>query len=40
LCLVRPDKMDVLLAAAFEVVDKHIGVVSVSDAQVIRADRF
>ena len=40
LCLVRPEKMDVLLTAAFEVVDKHIGVVSVSDAQVIRADRF
>lgn len=40
LCLVRPDKLDTLLDAAFEVVDKHIGVVSISDAQVVRADRF
>ncbi|MEL7181699.1 MAG: transcriptional regulator [Pseudomonadota bacterium] len=39
-CLVRPEKLDALLDAAFEVVDKHIGVVSVSDVQVVRADRF
>ena len=40
LCLVRPEKLDALLEAAFKVVDRHIGVVSVSDAQVVRADRF
>ena len=40
LCLVRPDKLDALLEAAFKVVDRHIGVVSVSDAQVVRADHF
>ena len=39
-CLIRPDKLDALLDAAFEVVDRHIGVVSVSDAQVLRAERF
>jgi len=39
-CLIRPNKLDALLDAAFEVVDRHIGVVSVSDAQVLRAERF
>ncbi|MEM9844311.1 MAG: transcriptional regulator, partial [Pseudomonadota bacterium] len=39
-CLIRPDKLDALLDAAFEVVDRHIGVVSVTDAQVLRAERF
>lgn len=40
ICLIRPDKLDKLLDAAFSVVDKHIGVVSVTDTQVIRAERF
>lgn len=39
-CLVRPDGVDALLDAAFAVVEKHIGVVSVTDAQVIRLERF
>lgn len=39
-CLIRPDKLDVLLDAAFEVVDRHIGVVSITDTQVLRAERF
>ena len=39
-CLIRPDKLDALLDAAFEVVERHIGVVSVSDTQVLRAERF
>lgn len=39
-CLIRPDKLDALLDAAFEVVDRHIGVVSVTNAQVLRAERF
>ena len=39
-CLVRPDGVDTLLNAAFAVVERHIGVVSVTDAQVIRPDRF
>ena len=39
-CLVRPDGVDALLNAAFAVVERHIGVVSVTDAQVIRPDRF
>ena len=39
-CLIRPDKLDALLDAAFAVVETHIGVVSVTDAQVLRAERF
>ena len=35
-CIIRPDRLDPLLDAAFEVVDSHIGVVSISDCQVLR----
>ena len=40
ICLIRPDRMEPLLNAAFAVVDRHIGVVSVTDTQVLRAERF
>ena len=40
ICLIRPEKLDVLLDAAFAVVERHIGVVSVTDTQVLRAERF
>jgi nitrogen regulatory protein PII len=39
-CLIRPERLDGLLKAAFAVVERHIGVVSISDAQVLRAERF
>lgn len=39
-CLVRPARLDALLEAVFSVVDRHIGVVCVTDAQVLRAERF
>jgi nitrogen regulatory protein PII len=39
-CLVRPERLDGLLNAAFAVVERHIGVVSVTDAHVLRAERF
>ncbi len=39
-CLIRPDRLDPLLEAAFAVVEPHIGVVSITDAQVLRAERF
>ncbi len=39
-CIVRPDRVDGLLDAAFKVVERHIGVVSVSDCKVLRAERF
>lgn len=39
-CIIRPDRLDTLLDAAFAVVERHIGVVSVTDCQVLRAERF
>jgi nitrogen regulatory protein PII len=39
-CLIRPERLDGLLEAAFEVVERHIGVVSVTDCEVLRAERF
>lgn len=39
-CLIKPERLDGLLDAAFAVVERHIGVVCVSDAQVLRAERF
>lgn len=39
-CLVRPERLEGLLDAAFAVVERHIGVVCVTDAQVLRAERF
>lgn len=40
ICLIRPERLDTLLEAAFSVVEKHIGVVSVTDTEVLRAERF
>ncbi len=39
-CLIKPERLDTLLDAAFTVVEKHIGVVSITDAQILRAERF
>ncbi|MEX0971599.1 MAG: transcriptional regulator [Paracoccaceae bacterium] len=39
-CLIKPERLDSLLDAAFAVVQRHIGVVSVTDAIVLRAERF
>ena len=39
-CIIRPDRLDTLLDAAFKVVDRHIGVVCISDCEVLRAERF
>jgi nitrogen regulatory protein PII len=39
-CLVRAERLDGLLEATFAVVARHIGVVSVTDTEVIRAERF
>lgn len=40
ICIIRPDRLDTLLEAAFNLVERHIGVVSVSDCEVLRAERF
>jgi nitrogen regulatory protein PII len=39
-CIIKPDRLNTLLEAAFAVVQRHIGVVTVTDAQVLRAERF
>jgi hypothetical protein len=39
-CLLKPDRLDSLLEAAFAVVERHIGMISVSDTLVLRAERF
>ena len=39
-CIVRPERLEPLLDAAFGVLDRHIGVVSVTDCEVLRAERF
>ena len=40
ICIIRPERLDVLLDAAFTVVKRHIGVVCVTDCEVLRAERF
>lgn len=40
ICIIKPERIDALLESAFKVVDKHIGVVTVTDVEVIRAERF
>jgi len=39
-CIIHPDKLDPLLEAIFAVVERHIGVICVSDCAVLRAERF
>ncbi len=39
-CIIREERLDAMLEAAFAVVERHIGVVSVTDCQVLRAERF
>ncbi|MGP6088485.1 P-II family nitrogen regulator [Antarctobacter jejuensis] len=39
-CIIRPEKLDPLLEQVFGVVERHIGVVCVSDCEVLRAERF
>ncbi len=39
-CIIRPERLDALLDAAFEVVERHIGVVSIVDCEILRAERF
>ncbi len=39
-CLLRPDRVEPVLDAVLSVLERHIGVVNITDAQVIRAERF
>ena len=38
--LIREERVNALVEATMEVLEKHIGVVSISDAEVLRAERF
>ena len=40
ICIIQPNRLDGLLDAAFAVVERHIGVVCVTDCAVLRAERF
>lgn len=39
-CIIRPGRLDSLLDAAFAVVEDHIGVISITDCDVLRAEKF
>ena len=39
-CIIRPERLDPLLDAALAVVKPHIGVINVTDCEVLRAERF
>ncbi len=39
-CLIRPDRVETLLEGIFPLVERHVGVISVSDCEVMRAERF
>ena len=39
-CLIKPERLEPLLDAAFAVVERHIGIVSVTDTLVMRAEKF
>lgn len=39
-CLIAPERLERLLDALFPLLDEHIGVVSVTDARILRAERF
>lgn len=39
-CIIKPEKLDTLLDAAFTVVERHIGVVCITDCEVLRVERF
>ncbi len=40
ICIVRAERLDELLEVAFQVVEHHIGVISVCDCSVLRAERY
>ena len=40
ICIIRPERLDAMLEAAFAVVEPQIGVVTVGDCEVLRAERF
>lgn len=39
-CIIRPDGLDQLIEHAFPLVERHIGIITVTDCQVMRPERF
>ena len=39
-CIIRPDGLDQLIEHAFPLVERHIGIITVTDCQVLRPERF
>lgn len=39
-CIVRPEAIDRLIDHAFPLVQRHIGIITVTDCQVLRPERF
>jgi PII-like signaling protein len=40
ICIVRPEAIDRLIEYAFPLVERHIGIITVADCQVLRPERF
>lgn len=40
LCIVREEKLDQVLELAYAIVDRYIGMVTITDCDVLRAERF
>jgi hypothetical protein len=40
ICVVHPDRLPKLLESLSDVIERHIGVVTISDCEVLRAERF
>jgi hypothetical protein len=40
ICILDQDQLDLLLTAIYPVVERQIGILAISDVQVIRAQRF
>ena len=40
ICIMHPDRLKALLEDVFPLVERHLGVVSITDCEVMRAERF
>ena len=40
ICLVRPERLDTVIDAIFPLVERQVGVVSITECEVMRAERF
>ncbi len=40
ICIVAPEKAEPLLEAAYRVLERQIGIVSITDCEVVRKERF